>query len=61
MTTDKFTAIANAKERVAFELMEKIFNDEYEKGQKLDRVKILDLYAECLHAASGNRKYPGKP
>jgi hypothetical protein len=61
MPVEKFVSLTDAKERIALELTEKILNEEYSEGRKLDRTKILDLYAECLYAASGHRKYPGRP
>lgn len=50
----------SAKERVAFDLMQKVLSEEYESVPAPDRKHILDLYAECLYAASGYRKFEGK-
>ena len=51
---------ASAKERVAFDLMEKVLSEEYTSTRKLDRKQILDLYSECLFATSGFRKHEVK-
>jgi hypothetical protein len=44
-----------SKERVAFDLMEKIeYYDARSKGNKEDRKYWLTLYFQCLKATSGN-------
>ncbi len=48
----------NSREEVAYKLMLRIFKEE--KDAKKDRASILDLYAECLSAASGHRNFPKK-
>lgn len=47
---------ANCKERVAFELMEKISGwEDIDKLEKKNRDYWLDLYTACLEATSYNR------
>lgn len=42
-------------QRVAYDLMSRIIH--LEAGQTNTRKAVLDLYAECLDAAHGYRKY----
>ena len=45
----------HSKERVAFDLMDKIYSEEYKKrrGDNYDRKYFLTLYRQCLKATSG--------
>ena len=45
----------DCKERVSFDLMKMIMSQHSLAGDVNDRSKVLDLYAECLVAVSGNR------
>jgi len=60
MASERILNEQDSKERVAFDLMEKILNEEWTDGRRLQKEQILDLYAECHYAASGYRKYAGK-
>ena len=42
---------ANTKEEVAYKLLHRIAHTEKQRSKK----DLLDLYAECLEATSGNR------
>jgi hypothetical protein len=46
---------SGSPQRVAFDLMVRIYNNE---GGPLDRRDTLDLYAQCLDAATGRRTPP---
>ena len=45
---------AGSAEAVAFRLLDRILA--LNKQQKTDKQALLDLYAECLQAAKGNRR-----
>ena len=61
MPEDNMTVQDNSKERVAFDLMNKIYSGEYEyqkprgDGQErsYDRKYFLTLYCQCLKATRG--------
>lgn len=49
--------------RVAYDLAVRIWSGEHigKASNENIRVGMLDLYAECLHAANGYRDVPKKP
>lgn len=52
----KSAKTGDCKERVAYDLMEKIDELEAGRGPKgKERQHVLDLYAECLHAVNAGR------
>jgi hypothetical protein len=50
----------NSREGVAYKLMFLIRQTDHTNAPK-DKKGVLDLFAECLDAASGHRTYPKPP
>ena len=47
----------NSPEEVAYKLLERVRKCEGKNIDNMDRVYVLNTYAECLHAVKGHRLF----